>query len=852
MISCPACDSEQETTSKFCSECGAALSPEFEATVTHGAATPPADTSHASSFSDSSHHGRFLPGTKVADRYRIVSLVGKGGMGEVYRADDLKLGHTVALKFLPAELAGDPQRLEYFHNEVRLTRQISHPNVCRVYDIGEVDGQHFLSMEYIDGEDLRILLRRIGRLPQDKGVQIAQQLCAGLAAAHSRGVLHRDLKPANIMLDGRGHVRITDFGLAKLAAEGAAGEIAGTPAYMAPEQLLRGETSTQSDLYSLGLMLYELFTGEAVRKSGSIPELMRAHEKSSLSQPSSLVADLDPAVERVILRCLEKEPRDRPKSAHAVAAALPGGDPLAAALAAGETPSPEMVAAAGESGGLSLKVGGGMFGALCLLLLAIPIVACWRNDFQMSRLAHKPDVFESNAREIIAEFGYSTSAVTSVHGFQPDKNRKGLEYWYRQSPEPLVPRMPLLITRPLDWRVTPGNPAPIDPGMISVRFDPSGKLLEFRAVPSPQEDTKPNRKPWKKNLARAAGFDAADLNDDAAAKPRAGVAIPVYADQVWTTEQFVVAARNGRPVYFSRPNSQAANQGGWQPGFVRLMGIVLIFFAGVLALRHLRMGRADTKAALRCSLYFFAIDLLLWAIGVSHDGSWERELDFGLNFLVRSLAYALRVWLYYVALEPLVRRYWPDMLISWSRLLSGQFRNALVGRDLLVGCLWGTAILLATVIVRFDWERYLQPDAILGGKFAWAQIFNGHQAAIMSSLAYLTWLLLVRLLFPNSWLAGAAFTILMAAAWGRSWSEPGQAALNVVYFASLAVLYIRFGLLSALSLCFTWHVLVTFPFGATADWYSHPGYFALASILLVAGYGFYTSTLAGRSQVAAE
>jgi hypothetical protein len=142
------------------------------------------------SDSSSSHHGRFLPGTKVASRYRIVSMLGRGGMGEVYRADDLRLGQTVALKFLPPELAKDAKRLEYFRNEVRLARQISHPNVCRVYDIGEVDGQHFISMEYIDGEDLKVLLHRIGRVPVDKGVQIAQQLCAGLAAAHAKGVLH--------------------------------------------------------------------------------------------------------------------------------------------------------------------------------------------------------------------------------------------------------------------------------------------------------------------------------------------------------------------------------------------------------------------------------------------------------------------------------------------------------------------------------------------------------------------------------------------------------------------------------------------------------------------------------------
>ncbi|HYJ46252.1 MAG TPA: serine/threonine-protein kinase, partial [Pyrinomonadaceae bacterium] len=157
---------------------------------------------------------RFAPGTTLAGRYRIVSLLGRGGMGEVYRADDLKLGQPVALKFLPEALSTDGATLARFHREVRVARQVSHRNVCRVYDIGEVDGQNFLSMEFIKGEELASLLRRIGRLPPDKAVEIARQLCAGLAAAHDNNVLHRDLKPANVMIDGDGNVRITDFGLA--------------------------------------------------------------------------------------------------------------------------------------------------------------------------------------------------------------------------------------------------------------------------------------------------------------------------------------------------------------------------------------------------------------------------------------------------------------------------------------------------------------------------------------------------------------------------------------------------------------------------------------------------------------
>ncbi len=188
-------------------------------------------------------------------------------MGEVYRADDLRLGQPVALKFLPPSLKQDSQQLSQFHNEARTARQVSHPNVCRVYDIGEADGHLFLTMEYVDGEDLSSLLRRIGRLPEDKALEIARQICAGLAAAHERGVVHRDLKPANIMLDGNGKVRIMDF---SLAATGPVTGIAGTPAYMAPEQLAGGHVTAKSDIYALGLVLYELFTGKRVFEAKTI------------------------------------------------------------------------------------------------------------------------------------------------------------------------------------------------------------------------------------------------------------------------------------------------------------------------------------------------------------------------------------------------------------------------------------------------------------------------------------------------------------------------------------------------------------------------------------------------------
>ncbi len=292
----------------------------------------------ASYSSQSIEEGRFPAGTTLAGRYRILGLLGRGGMGEVYRALDLILNQPVALKFLSEAAHTGEAALARFRNEVRIARQVSHPNVCRVYDIGVIEGLHFLSMEYVDGENLASLLRRIGRLPSDKALEFTRRICAGLAAAHERGVLHRDLKPANIMIDGRGHVRITDFGIAALAAEVQIGDIrSGTPAYMSPEQKAGREVTARSDLYSLGLVLHEMFTGK--------------RHGDSQSSPATLVKDLDPAIERVILRLLDADPRNRPSSALNVAMALPGGDPIAAALAGGRN------AVAGDGGGFRRKRG---------------------------------------------------------------------------------------------------------------------------------------------------------------------------------------------------------------------------------------------------------------------------------------------------------------------------------------------------------------------------------------------------------------------------------------------------------------------------------------------------------------
>ncbi len=337
---------------------------------------------------------RFTPGTLLAERYRIVVPLGKGGMGEVYRADDLTLGQSVALKFLPEGLAHHPDRLARFHQELRIARQVSHPNVCRVFDIGKHEGQPFLTMEYIDGQDLAGLLKQVGHLPEEKGIEIARQLCLGLAAAHDQRVLHRDLKPANVLLDGRGQVRITDFGLAGFVENLQEVNLReGTPAYMAPEQLAGKEVSVGSDLFALGLLLYELFTGKKAFPAKTPVELRRLYEEATPSKPSSHVSGMNAAVERVILRCLEKDPKDRPKSAYEVLAGLPGGRPTGRhAVAAERDPVlPRLVADAGGEGAIRPWVGLVMLGVVVASIVLVALLADRTMLFRKVPLPEPPE-----------------------------------------------------------------------------------------------------------------------------------------------------------------------------------------------------------------------------------------------------------------------------------------------------------------------------------------------------------------------------------------------------------------------------------------------------------------------------
>jgi hypothetical protein len=335
-VRCHRCTWVAPEGSRFCPSCGSALSDT-------GAAPP--DTAPAAVVQDASTVAAaplgatrthfealgfvsptsaldYAPGTLLASRYRIVELLGRGGMGVVFRADDQRLGHPVALKFLPSTLARDPRRLQQFHNEVRVSRQISHTNVCDVYDIGDADGHLFLSMEFVEGQDLATVLRTRGALPEIEAVDLARQICAGLAAVHDRSVLHRDLKPANIMITSAGVARLMDFGIAMSGeADDPAQNTEGTPAYMAPEQLIERHVSVRSDIYALGLVMYELFTGRRLFEATTLEQLTTDQAALPMRIPPDLAA-VSPRLRDVVLQCLDRDPAKRPPSAEAVAGML--------------------------------------------------------------------------------------------------------------------------------------------------------------------------------------------------------------------------------------------------------------------------------------------------------------------------------------------------------------------------------------------------------------------------------------------------------------------------------------------------------------------------------------------------
>ena len=262
------------------------------------------------------------PGTLFASRYEVKELLGTGGMGVVYRAFDRELQEPVAIKTLrPEALAGDGVALERFKQEIRLARRIAHRNVVRTYDLGEVNGLYYLTMEYVEGTSLKQLIGTRGRLPVPVVLTIGKQLCRALEVAHEQGVIHRDIKPQNIVVDPTGFLKVMDFGIARLATPATGkgltqeGMSIGTPDYMSPEQLSGLELDARSDLYSAGVVLFECLTARVPFEAASVYALIAKHLEQSPPDPRTLNAEISEALANVIMKAMAKEPADRYQSA---------------------------------------------------------------------------------------------------------------------------------------------------------------------------------------------------------------------------------------------------------------------------------------------------------------------------------------------------------------------------------------------------------------------------------------------------------------------------------------------------------------------------------------------------------
>jgi Protein kinase domain len=787
---------------------------------------------------------RFTPGAIVADRYRIVSLLGGGGMGEVYRADDLKLGQRVALKYVPAH---DAAALERLYSEVRVGRQIAHPNVCRLYDIVDVAGQHFITMEYVDGEDLASLLRRIGRLPADKALALTRDLCAGLAAAHDRGFIHRDLKPANVMIDGRGNARITDFGLAGLADE--VRSHGGTPLYMAPEQLDANIATPRSDIYALGLVLFEMFTGRRVFAAQTVQEL-RAQHASTKARPTSIVQDIDPAVERVILRCLEEDPSLRPASAHEILLALPGSDPLRAAVAAGETPSPEMVAAAGKRGELSVP---GAWALLALALIMIAAMALTRERVDLtSRVAEikSPDVLNDRASSVLRRLGYPRAPYAHGAFLRASRNERdapfgpdALPYLYRDSPQPLVPRNEYSIIRRND-------PPLIEPGMTSLLLDAEGKLLELRRV-APRHATPAKTFSWK--LA----FDEAGLNPAEFRAVAPQWTAPVASDTraAWICDRDALrveaASAAGRPVWFAVMKPGATPFADDTPRGRNAMAVLLLgvlIAASFFARKNVVRGRADARGALRVAAFAMLASLFA-ALSVAHHQPAPGD-EFTVLTVIAGGAFYIGfvAWVGYLAIEPYFRRRWPHLLVGWTRVLAGRFRDPLVGTEVLLGlAAGGAAYAFADSIVLATGGFVMRNSLAATALHSRAGVVHAPLLALATAVGYgvgLALLLVVtRLLFRRDALAWLVTLLICVAG---TTLGPQWIVANTM-FTVMVLLALRFGgLLGVVAAFFCAYTAAWNPLTFSLDrWYFGRSAIALLILAALAVQAFRVS-LAGK------
>jgi len=638
--------------------------------------------------------------------------------------------------------------------------------------------------------------------------------------------------------------------------------------------------------------MYEVLTGRRAYDAPTLQELLKTRE-NPITNPSSLVKDLDPLVERVILRCLQKDPANRPASALQVAAALPGGDPLAAALAAGETPSPEMVAAAGATEGMPVKLALACLITVLILIGASIYLGFLESGLKQIRPQYSAEVLTHKVREMIAGFGYPARPQDSASGFTYDsdylnylytKDKPGanwnrvlaqrppvLQFWFRQSPQELT------ATGFSNNSLTPGvvtfsDPPPIYSGMINLRVDPAGRLLYFQAVPTEKEDQPASAKaPDWSPFFSAAGLSSADFQP---ATPQWNGLASSDARAAWDGKwpgsnrplHIEAAALHGLPVFFQlsgpwtvpwRMPSPAPTPS--QKAFTILGNSLTIFFicAGIwLARRNYLRGRGDRQGAWKVASVVFVLSLAIFG-AKAHLKFSNDTLLLVLLALSTALLMAGLMWVLYLALEPYVRSRWPQTIISWSRALTGKLRDPLIGRDILYGTIMGVAwVVVYFVGYLFNihlGDRPQLPDLIESTRNALAIWLARIMGGITSVLIFFFVLIFLRALLRNRWAAAALFVLLYSTFNTLNSNHPlVSVPVWIIVFGIAAFAMVRFGLIVLATAVFTADILLNVPY--TLDfsaWYAPLSTCMVLSVILLAAWGFHCA-LAGQKLLKEE
>jgi serine/threonine-protein kinase len=725
---------------------------------------------------------------------------------------------------------------------------------------------------------LSSLLRRIGRLPIDKALQVAQHICAGLGAAHAKGILHLDLKPANVMIDGRGVARITDFGLA--AAPGDPPELAGTPAYMAPEQLAGHPPTVATDVFALGLVLYETVTGRQLFAGSTLQDRQNPVTVSEPPPPSTYAPGLDVAADAVIIQCLAANPAERPPSALAVATALPGGDVLRAAIAAGHIPSPEVVATyASRPVWQPAVIWALLTTAIAGLLLAAQSSGTMML-FRRVAMDKSPAVLADRGAELLSTIPDVATArdraywFTSLYSYA--EQVQDLRATPNETARPSAPSQLLFVMRESPRALTPENLFGVvkyrDPGfdvegMADVTLDTHGSLIRFAVVPQSTVGSEGQPGIEWKALFSAAGLAIERFSDAHVSEP-----VPVPADVIrgWigpdssgdaTRLRIVAATFRGRPVYFDvqrepfeSPLVKPDRTAPLIPGLSAVLVLLYVAWAGaaILARRNLRRGQGDRPGARRLVAYFAAMMMGMGLLRADHLADFPNEYWVLLRTAVWAVFWSASVYVLYIGFEPLARRRWPRILASWTSVLSGRWRDAQVGGDVLAGVAAGIAAMLwmelQFVISNDLFSVPLRPlnptlEAFRDARHVLALACYVQAQAISASLVALFLVVLFRETFRRQWIANIVWVLFTAPVLLVAGDNlPMELIFAAVFSAFGLYVFMRVGFLSFLVMLTVYYVLTHFPI--TLDWsawYMDRALFALALVAALAVYGWYTA-----------